>query len=207
MQIRVRHNSSQTLKCDTSWTFDAGCECVRTKVEEQEFEPVRRIVNDYTDRTKQVGDFSEVLGQYSSAKECMKIATAGRQHLVGRGPPGTDKTMLASRLPSILPDLNDQEVLEVTSIHSISGTLTDAELIRPPFNLRTILATGIEYYRRWKWVLPRPGAVSRAHNGVLFLDAEFSPRILQTLRQPLESGEVVTSIECEERLTILRIFN
>jgi magnesium chelatase family protein len=110
------------------------------------------------------------------------------------GPPGAGKTMLASRLTGILPDLIPADALAATSIHSISGTLSPEEglLVRPPFeaphhsaSVAAIVGGGSR--------IARPGAISRAHAGVLFLDEapEFPGAVLQTLRQPLESGEIV----------------
>jgi len=110
------------------------------------------------------------------------------------GPPGAGKTMLASRLPGILPELDDAEALEVTAIHSVAGTLPDgAALIRcPPLQVPHHTATVASLVGGGSG-LARPGAVSLAHRGILLLDeaAEFQPAALEALRQPLESGRVV----------------
>jgi magnesium chelatase family protein len=122
------------------------------------------------------------------------VAAAGGHHLALFGPPGAGKTMLAERLPSILPALDDDEALEVTALQSIAGVLpSDAQLIRrPPFqaphhsaSMAALIGGGSG--------LARPGALSLAHRGVLFLDeiAEMSSSTLQALRQPLETGRVV----------------
>ncbi|NJP65542.1 YifB family Mg chelatase-like AAA ATPase [Streptomyces spiramenti] len=138
-------------------------------------------------------DLSEVAGQ-RTARRALEIAAAGRHHLFLKGTPGAGKTMLAERLPGLLPALTRQEALEVTAVHSVSGTLPDGRplLDRPPYcaphhsaSMAALVGGGSG--------LPRPGAVSLAHHGVLFLDeaAEMSGRVLDALRQPLESGQVV----------------
>jgi len=138
-------------------------------------------------------DLADVVGQHE-ARAALEVAAAGAHHLLMVGPPGAGKTMLASRLPGLLPDLTDDESVEVTAVHSVAGTFDpDRGLIRrPPFEDPHHTATAASIVGGGSGV-PRPGAASRAHRGVLFMDEapEFSTRVLQTLRQPLENGELV----------------
>ena len=137
-------------------------------------------------------DFGDIRGQ-ETAKRGLEIAAAGGHHALMVGPPGTGKTMLARALPSILPPLDFEEILEVTKIHSIAGTLKkDLECVRPfrsPHHTSSYVALvgGGQY--------PRPGEITLAHRGVLFLDEfpEFERRVLEALRQPLEEGTVTVS--------------
>lgn len=139
------------------------------------------------------GDLSEVVGQ-DEARHALEVAAAGGHHLLLVGAPGAGKTMLASRLPGILPDLTESEAVEVTAVHSVAGVFDPgAGLVhRPPYEDPHHTATPAAIVGGGSG-LPRPGAASRAHRGVLFLDEapEFGARVLQTLRQPLEHGELV----------------
>jgi magnesium chelatase family protein len=137
-------------------------------------------------------DLADVVGQ-AQARFAVEVAAAGAHHLMLTGPPGVGKTMLAQRLPGLLPQLSDSESLEVTAIHSVVGLLSgDTPLItRPPFvaphhssTVAALVGGGAG--------MARPGAVSRAHRGVLFLDecAEISTCALEALRTPLEDGEI-----------------
>ena len=138
-------------------------------------------------------DLADVVGQ-AEARRCLEVAAAGGHHLLMVGPPGTGKTMLASRLPGLLPDLEDAQAVEVTAIHSIAGMFDPGEGLvrRPPFEDPHHTATAASVIGGGSGV-PRPGAASRAHRGILFLDEapEFGTSVLQTLRQPLEHGELV----------------
>lgn len=138
-------------------------------------------------------DFSEVKGQ-ENAKRALEITAAGGHNCIMIGSPGSGKTMLAKRLITILPELSKEEAMEITKIHSISGELqTDGIVMNRPFRMphhtvpiSTIIGGGRT---------PKPGEISLAHNGVLFLDElpEYSKNILESLREPLEDKEVVIS--------------
>lgn len=140
-------------------------------------------------------DLADVAGQ-SAARLALEIAAAGSHHLYLKGPPGAGKTMLAERLPGILPPLTRQESLEVTAVHSVAGILPVGRPLvdTPPFCAPHHSATMPSLVGGGSG-LPRPGAVSLAHRGVLFLDEapEFTVKALEALRQPLESGHVVVA--------------
>ncbi|MFT3943218.1 MAG: YifB family Mg chelatase-like AAA ATPase [Ancrocorticia sp.] len=135
------------------------------------------------------GDFSDVRGQ-AFAKWAIEVAAAGGHHLLMTGSPGIGKSMIASRMPGILPELSLDEAVEVASIASAVGEF-DGGLSRvPPFSAPHHTASAAALIGGGTY--PRPGAVSRAHNGILFLDElpEFQRDVMQALRQPMESGEV-----------------
>src|SRR5690625_2177933 len=139
-------------------------------------------------------DFADVKGQ-ESIKRCMEIAAAGGHNIILIGPPGSGKTMLAKRLPSILPPMSLEESLETTKIHSVAGrtlekggVMTSRPFRSPHHTISDVALVGGGQY-------PQPGEISLAHNGVLFLDElpEFKRGVLEVMRQPLEDREVTIS--------------
>lgn len=135
-------------------------------------------------------DFADVVGQ-TQAKRALIIAAAGGHHVLMQGPPGTGKTMLASRLPGILPPMNDAEAIETASLYSIRGHRLSAQsLYNRPFRSPHHTSSGIALVGGGS--NPKPGEISLAHHGVLFLDElpEFDRQVLEVLREPLEAGVI-----------------
>lgn len=160
---------------------------------------IERIAPCYKEETaedtdEQEPDFSEVKGQ-AEAKRALEIAAAGGHNCIMVGPPGTGKSMLAKRLPSILPDMTFEEKLETTKIYSIAGAIPKGKALisKRPFRAphHTISAQGLA----GGGTVPKPGEISLAHNGVIFMDEfpEFDRRSKEALRQPLEDGEITIS--------------
>lgn len=158
-------------------------------------------------------DFADVVGQ-ESAKRALEVAAAGGHNLLMVGPPGAGKTMLARRLPSVLPSLDEEEALEVIAIHSVAGTLSSDDVLvgARPFRAPHHSISGAGLVGGGSH--PRPGEVSLAHNGVLFLDEmlEFPRSVLESMRQPMEDARVVisraaTSVTYPARFTLIGATN
>ncbi len=139
-------------------------------------------------------DFADVKGQ-ESIKRCMEIAAAGGHNIILVGPPGSGKTMLSKRLPSILPPMSLQEALETTKIHSVVGRVKDniGLMAQRPFRSPHHTISNVALVGGGSY--PQPGEISLSHNGVLFLDElpEFKREVLEVMRQPLEDREVTIS--------------
>lgn len=168
-------------------------------------EPTRRI--EVSDAKVPLFDFGSVRGQ-EAAKRAVEIAAAGNHNVLMQGPPGSGKTLLAKCYPSILPPMEPSEVLEVTRIWSVAGLLNAKEgyMSERPFRTPHHTASGVSLVGGG--AIPKPGEISLAHRGVLFLDEfpEFARPVLENLRQPLEDG-IVTVTRVQQTVTYPARFN
>ena len=176
----------------TVYPVENTAQLIRHLRGERPIEPAK--APDLTPELLDLPDFSDVKGQ-ENVRRALEIAAAGGHNILIVGPPGAGKSMMAKRLPGILPDMSREEMIACTEIYSVAG-LTDrrrpvvaARPFRSPHH--TVSATALS----GGGTMPRPGEISLAHNGVLFLDElpEYNPAALEVLRQPLEDGEVTVS--------------
>ncbi len=186
-----RKNASEAALVDeiTIYAVDTLQQVVNHVTSNEKIQPEPKTQIDFNDTCESVTDFFDIKGQ-EIAKRGLEIAAAGGHNILMYGPPGTGKTMLARAFTGILPILSLDEALEVTGIHSISGKLQQSLIIHPPFRAPHHTSSYVSLIGGGS--IPKPGEVTLAHRGILFLDEfpEFEGRVLESLRQPLEDRVV-----------------
>lgn len=186
-----RKNASEAALVDeiTIYAVDTLQQVVNHVTSNEKIQPEPKTYIDFNDTPELATDFFDIKGQ-EIAKRGLEIAAAGGHNILMYGPPGTGKTMLARAFTGILPILSLDEALEVTGIHSISGKLQQSLIIHPPFRAPHHTSSYVSLIGGGS--IPKPGEVTLAHRGILFLDEfpEFEGRVLESLRQPLEDRVV-----------------
>jgi len=183
---KIKNGSDKKGSCIDSKMSESEGNFISTKLNLQKKTEI------IIDENETVIDFSEIKGQ-ELAKRGLEIAAAGGHNIAMYGPPGTGKTMLAKAFSYILPPLSFDEILEITSIHSVSGNLKKNIISKPPVRAPHHTASYVSLVGGGS--IPKPGEVTLAHGGVLFLDEfpEFDKKVIEALREPLEEGEITIS--------------